>query len=80
MNQQELYKTLEATCLFGNMEVGTGYIQCGKLFRFELTHDDEWRVFAGGSGSFVPNTSIVEILLIDLFANELVQNWFQKPK
>lgn len=77
MNQQELHQALEATCLFGdNIKIGTNYIHCGR-FRFELEPlDGNWRVFVGGSGSFVPNTNIVEPLLLDLFANELVWNWF----
>lgn len=80
MNQQELYKALEATCLFGTMDVGTNYIQCGKMFRFELNQDNQWRVLAGCSGSYLPHSNIVEVLLLDLFANELVQNWFPQAE
>ena len=78
MTQQELYKELEATCLFGqNIVVKDGAILCG-MFQFEHIDHGIWRITVEGEGESqtLPAPEWVEVLLLDFFADALVRNWF----
>ena len=80
MTQQELYKALEATCLFGPaIKIGIASLQCG-VFRFEHINDGVWRASYGGDSVIIPSQDWLEAVLVDNFADGLIRNWFPEAR
>lgn len=85
MTQNELYKELLASCLFGqNIRISDENIQCG-LFRFQHVNHGIWKVIVEKNPSgqdrqieaqIIPEPEWVEAILLDFYADELVRNWF----